>query len=280
MIGSGPGKKPEPEQVVPTMTSLADRTVSALRQTHDATADLVATLTPEQLHGPSGASDWTVAQVLSHLGSGAEIAGAGLRATIDGTPPPADGFNQGVWDRWNAMTPQEQAEGFVASDAAYVETAEALSEAERESLQIDLGFLPAPVPFATAAGMRLNESLQHWWDVAVAVEPGSVLPDDAAQVLVDHLSGGMSMMLGFISKANRLEPATVVVVDGTGLALAIDEGVSLSDDTDSSTATLTGGPDALVRLIGGRLTPAHTPDSVTVTGNVTLDELRGVFPGY
>src|SRR4051794_11456976 len=38
-----------------TMTSLASRTIDALRHEHDVLSDFVASLTPEQLEGPSGA---------------------------------------------------------------------------------------------------------------------------------------------------------------------------------------------------------------------------------
>jgi hypothetical protein len=53
------------------MPSPADVPISALRSGSDDLALHVRTLTPDQLTGPSGASEWTVAQVLSHLGSGA-----------------------------------------------------------------------------------------------------------------------------------------------------------------------------------------------------------------
>ena len=53
--------------------TLTDRTIAAIRHTHDHLADAAASLTEEQLTGPSGASEWTVADVLSHLGSGSEI---------------------------------------------------------------------------------------------------------------------------------------------------------------------------------------------------------------
>ena len=55
------------------MPTLADRTIQALRAEHDALSPLVAGLTDDQLRAASGAGDWPVAQVLSHLGSGAEI---------------------------------------------------------------------------------------------------------------------------------------------------------------------------------------------------------------
>lgn len=55
------------------MTDLADRTIAALRAHHDELAAVVAGLSDEQLTAPSGSADWKVADVLSHLGSGAEI---------------------------------------------------------------------------------------------------------------------------------------------------------------------------------------------------------------
>jgi hypothetical protein len=47
-----------------------------------------------------------------------------------------------------------------------------------------------------------------------------------------------------------------------------------------ATATFNGAKEAAVRMIGGRLTPAHTSDTVQVVGNVSLDDLRNVFPGF
>ena len=63
---------------------------------------------PEQLSRQSGATEWSVAQVLSHLGSGAEIALARLAPAVAGEAVP-EIDNQSVWDRWNAMSPEEQA---------------------------------------------------------------------------------------------------------------------------------------------------------------------------
>lgn len=45
-----------------------------------------------------------------------------------------------------------------------------------------------------------------------------------------------------------------------------------------TTATLEGGADAVARLLTGRLTAAHT-GIVVVSGNVSLEDLRRVFPG-
>ena len=58
------------------------------------------------------------------------------------------------------------------------------------------------------------------------------------------------------------------------------EGVRLEPGSDGATATFDGPLEAGIRLMAGRLKPEHTPAGVDVTGNVTLDELRKVFPGY
>ena len=122
------------------MTSSADRAINALRTGHDSLTGLVQTLTPEQIAGPSGgASEWSVAQVLSHLGSGAEIGLAGLEASLTDAPAPGSDFNHSVWDRWNAMAPQDQADGFVKANEALVLRYEGLDEQTREQAQGQAG---------------------------------------------------------------------------------------------------------------------------------------------
>jgi uncharacterized protein (TIGR03083 family) len=263
------------------MTPTADATISALRSTHDELAAVVRGLSDEQLLAPSGATEWPVAQVLSHLGSGAEIGLASLRAATDGDEAPGDGFNQSVWDRWNAMSPREQADGFVESDEALVAAYEALTTEQRTDLQVQLGFLPRPLPLASLAGMRLNEAAQHSWDARVALDDDAAIADDTAALVVEHYATGLGFLLGFIGKADAVsEPAHVTLGD-LGLALSVTDTVALvpTDDVEP-TATFAGSPDAVARLLSGRLTPRWTPAGVSVRGNVDLDTLRRVFPGY
>jgi uncharacterized protein (TIGR03083 family) len=261
------------------MPSLAHRTITDLRTLHDELAALVETLTEAQLAGPSGASEWTVAQVLSHLGSGSEIALATYQAALTGTPEPGSEFNQGVWDRWNAMDPRDQATGFLEHDAKLVEAVEALTPEQRESLQIKLGFLPSALGVATFAGMRLNEVALHSWDVRVALDPKAALSEESADVLVEQFSGELGFLLGFLGKADALAEPAVVDVHGHGLVVSSSVSLSSAAD-DQATADFAGPLEAFVRLIGGRLTPAHTPADVSVSGNVGLDDLRRVFPGF
>ena len=262
------------------MTSLADRTIASLRATHDELATVVRGLADDELSASSGASEWTVAQVLSHLGSGAEITRAGYLAAREGREMPGQEFNQSVWSRWDASGPREQAAGFLEHDAALVAGLEELPEHQRESLRIEIGFLPEPMTLASFAGMRLNEAAMHGWDVRIALDPAATVDADTSEVLLEHLAGGLGFVLGFGGKADQVSDPAVVQIEGSPAAIAIADRVSLTTSAAAPTATFTGDLEAAIRLIAGRLTPSHTPASVRVTGNVTLDDLRRVFPGY
>src|SRR3954471_4346486 len=157
------------------MTQLADRTIDADHRTYEQLAELVPGLTDDQLTQVSGASEWTVAQVLSHLGSGAEIALDSLRAAKEGRERAADA-NQAVWARWNALSPREQADGYLRAggelDQAYAE----LDAAQRSDLRVPMAFLPDPAGIDLFAGMRLNEAALHAWDVEVAFDHAATIP--------------------------------------------------------------------------------------------------------
>jgi uncharacterized protein (TIGR03083 family) len=260
------------------MTTLADRTIAALRAIHDDLAGLVTGLTDEQLATTSGAVEWPVAQVLSHLGSGAEIGLATLTAATEGTAAPGQDFNQSVWDRWNAMSHRDQAAGFLEHDARFVAAYEALTSEQREKLQVDVGF--ATLPLAALVGMRLSEAAQHSWDARVAFDQDAVIPESTAELLAEHLAGGLAFMTGFIGKADALAKPAVVDIKGSGFGFVIADGVSVTNAVTNPTATFVGPLESAVRLVGGRLTAAHTPAGVEVIGDLTLDDLRKVFPGY
>jgi uncharacterized protein (TIGR03083 family) len=262
------------------VTSSVDRTIDALRDTHSELAAVVGDLSDEQLEHRSGASEWTVAQVLSHLGSGAEITAATLHAAMAGGPSPEQDFNQAVWDRWNAMSPREQADGFLAKDDELVVTLEALTGQERQDLQIKAGFLPAPLPLGAYTGMRLNEAAQHAWDVRVSLDRDAAISAEVAVLLAEHFSTDLGFLLGFTGHADALAQPAVVEIRGTGFALVIADTVSLVASAPPATATLTGPLEAAIRLLAGRLTSERTPTGLEITGNVTLDDLRRVFPGY
>ena len=261
------------------MDSLIDRVITALGEEHGSLVGLVTSLTDDQLVTPSGASEWTVAEVLGHLGSGAEITLAGLRSALDGQPAPQAEFNQPVWDRWNAMSASEKRAGYLEQSAALVSTFEALDRKQRDSLEIDVFYMPAPQPVATFAGLRLNESALHGWDVRVGLDSAAELHPSSAELLAELMSDQISFLLAYVGKSERSNDPVVLEIAGSNLAISIADTVTIGTPTEPATATFTGSLAAAIRLIEGRLGPDHTPPDLQVTGNVTLAELRRTFPG-
>jgi uncharacterized protein (TIGR03083 family) len=274
------GKNGARARVAPYVTSFADRTIAALRTAHDQLAGIVPGLTDEQLARQSGASEWPVSQVLSHLGSGAEIARAGYVAGLAGEDAPGQDFNQQVWDRWNALSPREQASGFLEHNEALVTWLEDLSPDDLENLRIKLGFLPEPLPVASVAGMRLHETAQHSWDARVGLDPEAVIDDELALLLFEHLAGDLGFLLRFTGKADQLDEPVRLRIEGTDVSVLVEDHVSISTSAADPTATFHGSPEAALRLLAGRLKEPYVPPLVEVTGNVKLDDLVRVFPGY
>ena len=118
----------------------------------------------------------------------------------------------------------------------------------------------------------LPESGEVVWpglpDVGGTAEPGSTGCEGCVEG-VDEPDG--------TGRPDGVGPARVAVGDHT---IVIEDSVRLEDGTDGATARFEGPLEAAIRLLAGRLDPAHTPEGVTVSGDVTLDDLRRVFPGY
>lgn len=260
----------------------ADAIIAALNTASDTLAELVSGFTDEDLAGTSGAAEWDISQVLSHLGSGAEITRTGLEAAISGTPRPGADFNNSVWDRWNAMSRRERADGYLRSNRALIDLYNSLDAAARDSLRIDLGFMPAPVDLATAAGMRLREVTLHSWDVRVPFDDKATLANDAVAALLH----GKPDMYAWIGKTDvlggrELDITVTTTEPASTFALHLRSPVSVGFDLpDHPDGTLTLPAEAWLRLVAGRLAPQYTPPTASGDGAASLDLLRQVFPGY
>ncbi|MET7776969.1 maleylpyruvate isomerase family mycothiol-dependent enzyme [Streptomyces mirabilis] len=264
------------------MNDRADQTIDALRGGHDYLTAVVHGLATADLTRPSGASEWDVSQVLSHLGSGAEIGLASLEGALHGTGPRDGDFNKSVWARWDAMSPVERAENFVTADEALVRAYEALDPRARAVLRVDLGFLPAPVDVATVAGLRLGEFTHHTWDVEVAFDRTAVLAPAAVEPLLDQAG----LLIGFLGKVEALGGRQVRLAVHTTAprrAFGVDlvDAVALTDEPAEPDAVLSAPAEWWLRLVTGRHAVTHTPAEVTLKGDtLTLDDLRRVFPGF
>lgn len=265
------------------MTSPADPAICALRAVHDELADRAGGFSDADIDGPSGAAEWTMAQLLSHIGSGAEIGLANLEASLSQLPAPEGSFNQSVWDRWNAMSPREQADSAIATDERLVAAYESIDDDVRNSLRIQLGFLPEPIGLDLAVAFRLNESTLHGWDAAVVDNAAATLNPAAVPVLLDALAGPLSFLIGWIGKSTVTDQ--VIAVRTTHpereLALTVGSSVALAPNLPSTPdGTLSIPAEALLRLFAGRLGSDSAPDRILLTGGVEMPALRAVFPGF
>ncbi|MBO0747593.1 MAG: maleylpyruvate isomerase N-terminal domain-containing protein, partial [Acidimicrobiaceae bacterium] len=237
------------------MATSARGWVNTLRQSHDHLAGVMAGLNASQVAGPSYCSEWSVAQVLSHLGSGAEIGLANLEAMLAGDPPPARERYQEIWARWDAKSPADMAADALVSDEAHVSRLEGLPDAQLAGLSTQ--FMGRTLDAAGIIGMRLAEHSVHTWDVESTVDPGATIQQSAVNLVVDLLPGRMGRL------ANGKKPqATPFDIDIHASAperlckLSVtQDAVEMSPETGTPAGSLDLSSEALIRLTYGRLDP-------------------------
>ncbi len=247
--------------------------LSALETSAARLSRIVDGLGADQVRQSAYPTEWTVADVLSHIGSGGVIMRRGLEDTLAGRPPDGS-FNQGVWDEWNAKTPEDQAAEALAADAALVAALGEVTEAQRGAFSFSMG--PMTLDFAGFIALRLNEHVVHTWDVEVTFDDEAILPPEAAPVMIDRVG----IIAGFAGRPPGT-PATVRVATTEPhrrLAVVLTpDSVALQAGDSGSDPDLALPTESFIRLIYGRLDPDHTPDGIE---GQTLDQLRQVFPGF
>lgn len=254
--------------------------LAALHASSTRLAATVGGLSDDELSAPSFADEWTIAQVLSHLGSGAEICSAIVERGIAGsTDAPKREDLEPVWDKWNAMSPLEQREQWAAADARHLGLLDSLSAVRRARLRVPYfaGLLDLP----TYGGYRLSEQSVHAWDIQVALDPNATIPDRESALLWERLDL-VATRFRDCHTLERLAPANITVnrTDHERVAaLMLDAELHIYPcEAADPTAAVTGTAEALLRLVYGRNRPEV--DGVTATGAVTLRDLRALFPGY
>jgi uncharacterized protein (TIGR03083 family) len=251
-----------------------DPWIGALRHSHDRLQALVEPLDVAQLQQRSYASEWSIAQVLSHLGSQAEIFALFLEAHLAGQDPPGSDAFVPIWNVWNAKEPQAQATDGLRADEAALERIESLRPEERARLRLHMFGMDTDI--TGLARMRVGEHAIHTWDVAVALDPSATVAPDAVGLLIDTLGQLAAWTAKPDGKQRRLQVSTSG--PERHFVLETGEAVSLAEsDGEQGLPELRLPAEAFIRLVYGRLGPHHTPP-VEADG-VDLDELRQIFPG-
>jgi uncharacterized protein (TIGR03083 family) len=251
--------------------------IAALRKSHDRLMATVDALSDEQLTGPSYCRDWTVAQVLSHLGSGAEMSVGTLGSALTGALGLEPAERQALWARWDAKSPEQMRDDFRAADTTSLERLESLDDKELASIHVSR--FGMELDAAGLVRLRLGEHVIHSWDVEVMVDPSAALLPDAVPLLVDHV--------GRIARRTAKPPAEPVQLTvhtddpKRRFRLATVEAVQLEPvDGNGAGGELRLPAEALIRLVYGRLDPDHTPEVRLIGTPVTLAGLRQMFPGF
>jgi uncharacterized protein (TIGR03083 family) len=253
--------------------------IAALRSSHDRLVGIAAGLDAESASRMSYCTEWTIAQVYSHLGSGAEIALDALRAAVEHRDPMSRDDYPKIWDTWNNRPPMEQVTEAVRADSALVEAYEGYSDDELAAARVLLfGMLDLDGP--GLARFRLPELAVHTWDAAVAVDPSARVLPDAVELIVDDLPGRM----GWLGKpqgrqwsitVETTEPArTFTLTSGDAVTLAVGAPAGAAPD-----GVLRLPAEAFLRLTHGRLDDANHDGTDVGDSRVTLDDLRATFPG-
>ena len=253
--------------------------ISALRHSHDRLRASVEPLGRAQLEQRSYASEWSIAQVLSHLGSQAEIFGLFLDAGLTGQDPPGREKFVPIWDSWNAKDPQAQASDALRADQAALERFESL-DAEQQA-RLHLKVFGMELGITGLARMRAGEHAIHTWDVVVALDPAATVAPDAVALLIDTLDQLAARAGKPDGKQRRVRVSTTdpdrrfILETGEAVTLTPSGGEAASEPGQPG---LRLPAEAFVRLIYGRMDEAHAPP--VESAGVELDELRHIFPGF
>jgi uncharacterized protein (TIGR03083 family) len=249
-----------------------------LRTGHEDAVSLARSLSADGYERISYCPEWTVAQVFSHLGSGAEIGLAILKAGIKQEPGPDPVF---IWDRWNALQPSAMVSEFIDTNSRYLDALNTVAATEHDALL--LPFHNFQIDFGTHLVFRLTEQAIHTWDIRVAFQADAEIDAETARVLVDTYP--VSLMGGFTNPqaAEQIRPARILVqmvAPDRTMTIDIGERVQIvrgtnQDEAYSATIRLPT-PSAWIRLCTGRLDPAHTPINVFSKGRPDLDGVRAL----
>ena len=250
-----------------------DNPLGALRASVSQLRELRSGLDDARLESPSYCSGWSVAEVLSHLGSGAVLLSRRLQDLQSGAETPDD-LAPSVWDEWNAKSPRAQADDALAADDAVTRALEAVAPADRESLTFSMG--PLSFGFNEFVGLRLNEHVFHTWDIAVVFDDSAELPPEAIALIVDNLG----LIARYSARPDGQERTIAIHTTDPDRDFALHlsaDGAELAAGTAGQQPDLALPAEAFSRLVYGRLDPDHTP---AITGDpALLTALRAVFPG-
>jgi uncharacterized protein (TIGR03083 family) len=253
--------------------------LAALHASHDRLSEVMGTPSATQVEAPSYATEWTIAQVISHLGSGAEIFSLVLDAGLAGEPAPESEAFQQIWATWDAKSPNDQAVDGLRADADFLDRLDGLNADQVSDWQMEMFGGEQRLP--DLLRFRLGEHAVHTWDVEVAADPAATIAQPSVELLIDNLDqlvarSGRAPADPLRVHVETVEPIRVFRLHSTSEGVLLEvHGIETPADDN---AALRLPAEAFIRLVYGRLDPLHTP--ALEADGVDLDVLRATFPGF
>jgi uncharacterized protein (TIGR03083 family) len=247
----------------------------SVRRSHERLAAQVGELPVSAYSDPSYDDEWSIAQVLSHLGSQAEIFSLFVEAGLEGTEAPSQSAFGPIWDRWNNKTAAEQVADSIAANEALLARLEGLDSEQLTAFRLEMFGMDLDI--TGLLRMRLSEHAVHSWDVAVTIDPSAEVTADAVELLIDGLPD-LAARAG--KPTDGIEPIAVSTTTPERHFLLVPEGVRLEPASDGATHSVELPAEAFLRLLYGRLDESHPAHGDVHTSGVTVDELRSLFPGF
>jgi uncharacterized protein (TIGR03083 family) len=246
--------------------------LSTLRSSTEHLRRIVEDLPGRQLDAPAYPSDWSIADVLSHVGSGGVILQRRLEDALAARET-APEFSETVWEEWNAKSSLAKRSDALVADRELVERLESVSDEERRGFRFTMG--PLSEDFDGFVGLRLNEHSLHTWDIEVTLEPNTTLSSEATSYIIDRLQ----LITRFTGKPSQLDGPVAVRTTDPRRDFTLtpgSEALSLGPSGPATRPDIELPAEAFVRLVYGRLDPGHTP---VPEGRDLLVTLRRAFPG-
>jgi len=151
-------------------------------------------LSPDDLQKPSACEDWSVADVLGHLGGQAFALQVNRGIQGDYSPPEGatavadhdeDGFARGISDRAKTTREQHGEQLVAVVNQRLDETVTVFNGVDPKEWETLCYWPPGPEPVRTLLDMRIAELTMHTWDIRSVLDGEYHLSPDSVGVLID-----------------------------------------------------------------------------------------------
>lgn len=262
--------------------------MSALKREYQTVIQDVESRPSSYVEQDSYCANWKNYQVISHLGSGAELFQKSLETALDGKEAVTPEGRQAVWGHFDSLAPEAVYPEFRDRMDKLMAYLEALPDSKHnEIIPTFAGNLPLPRALLT----RLNEVALHVWDIQVKHNPKLTLNDESAALLlpmvVDRLPNrakreGLDELHG--------SPVSFDLSGAASRQFTLSPGAeqaSVEDGLASNALfTVKMSAEAFERMVAGRqpIQDAVTSGQAQVSANPAnmgaYPSLNKIFPGY